>query len=44
MGRSRAVRRASRDATATTSRPLLLTQLDRALDRPLEVRGCSTTC
>jgi hypothetical protein len=43
-GRSRAVRRASRDATATTPRPLLLTRLDGALDRPLEVRGCSTTC
>jgi hypothetical protein len=43
-GRSRAVRRASRDATATTPRPLLLTRLDGALDWPLEVRGCSTTC
>jgi hypothetical protein len=31
-------------ATATTPRPLLLTRLDGALDRPLEVRGCSTTC
>jgi hypothetical protein len=36
--------RASRDATTTTPRPLLLTRLDGALDRPLEVRGCSTTC
>jgi hypothetical protein len=36
--------RASRDATATTPRPLLLTRLDGALDRPLEVRGFSTTC
>jgi hypothetical protein len=36
--------RASRDATATTPRPLLLTRLDGALDRPLEIRGCSTTC
>jgi hypothetical protein len=27
-----------------TPRPLLLTRLDEALDRPLEVRGCSTTC
>jgi hypothetical protein len=43
-GRSRAVRRASRDATATTARPLLLTRLDGALDRPLEVREYSTTC
>jgi hypothetical protein len=43
-GRSRAARRASRDATATTPRPLLLTRLDGALDRALEVRGCSTTC
>jgi hypothetical protein len=43
-GRSRAARRASRDATATTPRPLMLTRLDGALDRPLEVRGCSTTC
>jgi hypothetical protein len=43
-GRSRAARRASRDATATTPRPLLLTRLDGALNRPLEVRGCSTTC
>jgi hypothetical protein len=43
-GRSRAARRASRDATAMTPRPLLLTRLDGALDQPLEVRGCSTTC
>jgi hypothetical protein len=43
-GRSRAARRASRGATAMTPRPLLLTRLDEALDRPLEVRGCSTTC
>jgi hypothetical protein len=43
-GRSRTVRRASRDATATTTRPLLLTRLDGAHDRPLGVRGCSTTC
>jgi hypothetical protein len=43
-GRSRAARRASRDATATTPRPLLSTRLDGALDRPLEVRGCSMTC
>jgi hypothetical protein len=43
-GRSRAARRASRDATAMTPRPLLLTRLDGALDQPLEVRGFSTTC
>jgi hypothetical protein len=43
-GRSRAARRASRDTTATTPRPLLLTRLDGVLDRPLEARGSSTTC
>jgi hypothetical protein len=43
-GRSRAVRRASRDATPTMVRPLLLTRLDGALDRPLEVQGFSMTC
>jgi hypothetical protein len=43
-GRSRATRRVSRDATTTTPRPLLLTRLDGALDRPLEVREFSTTC
>jgi hypothetical protein len=43
-GRSRAARCASRDATTTTARPLLLTRLDGALDRPLEARGFSTTC
>jgi hypothetical protein len=42
--RSRAARRASRGATTMMSRLSLLTQLDGALDRPLEVRGCSTTC
>jgi hypothetical protein len=42
--RSRAVRRASRGATAMRPRLLLLTRLDGALDRPLEVRGCLTTC
>jgi hypothetical protein len=26
------------------TKPLLLTQLDGALDRPLEARGFSTTC
>jgi hypothetical protein len=43
-GRSRATRRASRGATAMMPRPLLLTRLDGALDRPLEVRGCLMTC
>jgi hypothetical protein len=43
-GRSRAARRASRGATAMMPRPLLLTRLDEALDRPLEVWGCLTTC
>jgi hypothetical protein len=43
-GRSRTARRASRDATPTMARPWLLTRLDGALDRPLEVRGFSTTC
>jgi hypothetical protein len=28
----------------TTAKLLLLTRLDRALDRPLEARGFSTTC
>jgi hypothetical protein len=43
-GRSCAARRASRGATAVMPRPLLLTRLDGALDRPLEVRGCLMTC
>jgi hypothetical protein len=43
-GRSRAGRRASRGATTTATRPLLLTQLDGALDRPLEALGFSMTC
>jgi hypothetical protein len=43
-GRSRAARRASRDATPTMARPWLLTRLDGAPDRPLEVRGFSMTC
>jgi hypothetical protein len=30
--------------TAMMPGPLLLTRLDEALDRPLEVRGCLTTC
>jgi hypothetical protein len=42
--RSRAARRASRGATTTTTKLLLLTQLDRALDRPLEALGFSMTC
>jgi hypothetical protein len=42
--RSRAVRRASRGTTTATTKLLLLTRLDGALDRPLEVRGCLTTC
>jgi hypothetical protein len=42
--RRRAARHASRDTTPTTARPLLLTRLDGAPDRPLEVRGYSTTC
>jgi hypothetical protein len=37
-------RRASRGATAVMPRPLLLTRLDGALDRPLGVRGCLMTC
>jgi hypothetical protein len=42
--RSKKARRASRGATAMMPRPLLLTRLDGALDRPLEARGCLTTC
>jgi hypothetical protein len=42
--RSRAARRASRGATTMATRLLLLTQLDGALDRPLEAPGYSTTC
>jgi hypothetical protein len=42
--RSRAARRESRGATTMMPRLLLLTRLDGALDRPLEVRGCLTTC
>jgi hypothetical protein len=42
--KSRATRRASRGATAMRPRPLLSTRLDRALDRPLEARGCLMTC
>jgi hypothetical protein len=42
--RSRAARHASRGTTTTAMRLLLLTQLDGALDRPLEALGYSTTC
>jgi hypothetical protein len=42
--RSRATRRASRGATTVGMRPLLLTQLDGALGRPLEALGSLTTC
>jgi hypothetical protein len=42
--RSRAARRASRGATTTTAKLLLLARLDEALERPLEARECSTTC
>jgi hypothetical protein len=42
--RSRAARRASRGATTMGTKPLLLTQLDGALGRPLEAQGCLTTC
>jgi hypothetical protein len=34
----------SRGATTTTTKLLLLTPLDGALDRPLEALGFSTTC
>jgi hypothetical protein len=43
-GKKPRARRGSRGATAVMPRPLLLTLLDGALDRPLEVRGCSMTC
>jgi hypothetical protein len=42
--RSRVARRASRGATAMMLRLLLSTRLDGALNRPLEARGCLTTC
>jgi hypothetical protein len=42
--RSRAARRANRGTTTTVTKLLLLTQLDGALDRPLEALGFSTTC
>jgi hypothetical protein len=42
--RSRAARRARRGATTTGTRPSLSTQLEGALERPLEAPACSTTC
>jgi hypothetical protein len=42
--RSRATRHASRGVTTTGTKPLLLTQLDGVLKRPLEALGCLTTC
>jgi hypothetical protein len=42
--RSRAARRASSGATTMATKLLLSTQLDGALDRPLEALGSSTTC
>jgi hypothetical protein len=42
--RSRAARRAHRGATTTGTRPLLLTQLEGVLERPLEAPAYSTTC
>jgi hypothetical protein len=42
--RSHAMRRATRGATVTATKLLLLTRLDGALDRPHEARGFSTTC
>jgi hypothetical protein len=43
-GKSRVARRASRGATTTATKPLLLTQLNGVLERPLEALGYSTTC
>jgi hypothetical protein len=43
-GRSRAARRVSRGATTMETKPLLSTQLDGVLERPLEALGYSTTC
>jgi hypothetical protein len=42
--RSRAARRASRGPTTAATKLLLLTQLDGALDRPVEALGFLTTC
>jgi hypothetical protein len=38
------VRRASRGVTTTETKPLLLTQFDGVLERPLEALGYLTTC
>jgi hypothetical protein len=38
------MRRTSRGATMTGTKPFLLTQLDGVLERPLEAPTCSTTC
>jgi hypothetical protein len=43
-GRSRTARCASRGAMTMTAKLLLLTWLDGPIERPLEVRECSTTC
>jgi hypothetical protein len=43
-GKKLRLRRASRGATMTATKLSLLTQLDGALDRPLEALGFSTTC
>jgi hypothetical protein len=43
-GKKPCARRASRGATTTTAKLLLLTRLDEPLERPLEARGFSTTC
>jgi hypothetical protein len=43
-GKSRVARRASRGVTTTATKPLLLTQLNGVLERPLEALGYSTTC
>jgi hypothetical protein len=42
--RSRAARRASRGATTTGTKPLLLIQLEGVLEQPLKAPTCSTTC
>jgi hypothetical protein len=42
--RSRAARRARRDATTTGTRPSHLTQLEGVLERPFEAPAYSTTC
>jgi hypothetical protein len=42
--RSRTARHVRRGATTTGTRPSLSTQLEGALERPLEAPACSTTC